>query len=542
MKEVLYKKEFSTYSVVKHKNSTPFPFLPNSLSSEELDHYQRPTKKHPLFLYDERESTEESFVENFANQMCDIHRENTTIVVERCGDKVSIKLFQSWKHRRAGVSWFKQSKNVNFISVNKKTGDVYVGDLTNYHLKRKCRKRIRRNYFVGEPLNSLASMINGAVKRYTVGYDTPDNTANDVLDVFINEIDPNNKFEDLNRSDRLFKFYLQGRGIKYPNNFNVYQNNWFGPELRKSLKRTDNKMVDALMDRYGFKGKQIKKAMHQSIRFEFGILESAIKLFGNDWMNQDPELILACLNWFGHFYVSDTLKDLMTHDELKRVFDVFRGMVMYDWLDAYSFNDHLRFYEELKRYEPNLKWTCNSTDKSSFRYEHLDWVDRVSRYKNGIYYRIYPEYTYDLISTKIIDGDDTYYPVLLDNTDNYNNESFVQSNCVKGYVGKSSAIIISLRKGDQDSTERATIEYKLSKHDDKVNIERVQTLGRFNNRLEKEWDSVLFKLDERMLYYINDKQFETVKIKKVCQNGIELLSDSDWNDYGHLIWTVNGIN
>ena len=62
------------------------------------------------------------------------------VVVEKDGDKVSIKTFHGWKHRRAGVQWFKISKNMDFISVNVRTGDVYVGGLINFHLKKKCKK------------------------------------------------------------------------------------------------------------------------------------------------------------------------------------------------------------------------------------------------------------------------------------------------------------------------------------------------------------------------------------------------------------------
>jgi len=72
-------------------------------------------------------------------------------------------------------------------------------------------------------------------------------------------------------------------------------------------------------------------------------------------------------------------------------------------------------------------------------------------------------------------------------------------------------------------------------------------LGRFNNRLSEEWNDVLFKLDEVMLSYVEDKKFEAVKIKKDCKNGKEITSDSTWKDDGftlsqRLVWTENEIN
>jgi hypothetical protein len=101
---------------------------------------------------------------------------------------------------------------------------------------------------------------------------------------------------------------------------------------------------------------------------------------------------------------------------------------------------------------------------------------------------------------------------------------------------------VSVRKGDNDSDERATIEYKISKPLSKLSVERVQSLGRFNNKLDDEWNNILFKLDEVMLYYIQDEKFDTVQIKKKCTNGVELNSTSDWNDNGLLYWTQNKIN
>ena len=180
--------------------------------------------------------------------------------------------------------------------------------------------------------------------------------------------------------------------------------------------------------------------------------------------------------------------------------------------------------------------------KSKFREEHLDWSDKLEHYRNGTYTRIYPEYSYELIQTPISVDGDVYYPVLLDDSHNYNNESAQQSNCVKTYIGKCSSLIVSIRKGDIDSEERATIEYYLTKPSGKINIERVQSLGRFNGKLDEEWNHVLFKLDEVMLYYIQDEKFDTVQIKKKCTNGVELDSTSDWNANGRLFWTQNKIN
>ena len=133
-----------------------------------------------------------------------------------------------------------------------------------------------------------------------------------------------------------------------------------------------------------------------------------------------------------------------------------------------------------------------------------------------------------------------FHPILLDNSLTYNDESNHQSNCVKGYIGKPSCLIISVRFG-KFSEDRATIEYILTKKDDKIYADRVQSLGKFNQKLESQWTSVLLKLDQVVLSCVRDKRFETVKLTKECSNGVVLKSDTYWNNDGKLRWVVQNI-
>jgi hypothetical protein len=194
-------------------------------------------------------------------------------------------------------------------------------------------------------------------------------------------------------------------------------------------------------------------------------------------------------------------------------------------------------YTELKMFgEQDLKW-YSVESKDEFRKEHLDWTDKLQHYKMGVYTRIYPEYMYETICKPI--GE--YYPILLDKSSNYNDESNTQSNCVKGYIGKPSCLIISIRKGGNESFERATIEYKLTKQDDIVCVDRIQSLGKFNQKLEVEWTPILLKLDQQVLSCVRDKRFETVKLIKECKNKTILNSDTYWNESGLLRWTFSNI-
>ena len=546
MKEVLFKKEFVSYETIEHESYSEFPYVKRMIQSQtlnfELEDGPEPTKKHPLFIYKKTNKTEEEFVARFADQLYSVTRNNTTIVVERDGDKVAIKLFWGYKHRRAGVVWFKTIKHVEFISVNTKTGDVYVGGIDNYHLKRKSRKKIKRNYFIGEPLNNLGLSIRNCIRRVDNNLDV--DCTQEALEVFIETIDPIDNFGKLTNNQRLFKFYLNKRGVKFPNNFHVYTNEWFGPEIKKILKKSGNRMVDSVMERNELSGKQIKKALHNCESLNLAMLTLARNMFNDDWVNQDYELILGCLNSNISYYpLPVDFKQFVTNEELKRIYKLFRHVVIHGTLDSHTFYDHMRFYCDLKLYEPNIKWMSSDDDKSDFRDEHLDWTDKLQSYREGTYYRKYPEYSYKVISKPIEHGGDFYYPVLLDNSRTYNEESNAQSNCVKTYIGKCGSMIVSLRLGGVDSEVRATIEYRLNKAlvTKTINVDRVQSLGKFNKKLTEEWNDVLFKLDKRMLYYVKDENFDTVKIKKVHKSGLELDSTSNWSDDGRLVWDTDKI-
>jgi hypothetical protein len=234
----------------------------------------------------------------------------------------------------------------------------------------------------------------------------------------------------------------------------------------------------------------------------------------------------------------DELRSYLSNDELRKVYSLFKQVHTSQTIDAWTFYDHINMFVNLKRYgETNLKWT-SEIQGTKFVNEHYDWTEKLDFYRRGIYYRIYPQYMFDLIQTQLETDNGVYYPILLDNTNKYNDESQTQSNCVKGYVGRASSIIISLRKDSEASNVRATIEYQVSKETDKpIKIKRVQTLGRFNEKLSEEWDLVLFKLDEIVLSCIKDKRFEKVKLKKVCANNVEINCDSEWSSTGKLEWS-----
>jgi hypothetical protein len=293
----------------------------------------------------------------------------------------------------------------------------------------------------------------------------------------------------------------------------------------------------------GVSGKKLRKALHICSNANLSVYKIAISFFGEDWINKDEDVLLACLNspYKPYFRTETSLRDVFSPEEFKRVFEIFKQVFVKETLDYSTFFDHIRLYLELKAFgEEDVRW-YSCYDKDEFRQEHLNWTDKVQHYKQGTYTRIYPEYMHEVINKPMTIGTDTYYPVLLTNSSVYNMESQLQSNCVKTYIGKTGSIIVSLRKGSVDSDVRGTIEYSLHKLGDGVWVNRVQYLGRFNEKLGQEWNPVLSRLDYVMDDCIQDKRYENVKLMKECANGIVLHSDSEWGENGRLVWTQKNI-
>jgi hypothetical protein len=527
MKCVLYREQLENFLSVKNKDFSEINSNPRTIQVFGTTEFEFIGKR-PKFIQEQSFNDEKTFRENLKNPLYSISNFKVTIVVEEYNCKVALKLFWSHFNRDVGKPWFKVSRNVEYITVNKNTGDVYVGYIHNYQKKRKSTKSIRKNYFANEPLSVITSKIKNISNQFLSNSDI----ANNAADIFINSIMKTDK--GYTREQNLMKFYLDKKNFRYPNNFFLYSNIYWDKQFKKTLKKNGGRFVDAFMILNNLSGKKIKKALHQCNNLNIDTLKFAQKLFGDDWLNQDDSSLVKILEYRGPISTYDNLNSSFSKEELKKVYKLFINYVCEYEIEGYTFIDHIRMYRDLKNYgETDIKWTSDGSDFQKFNQEHLDWSEKLEHYIKGTYSRTYPEYFFEKIQKPI----DEYYPVILTDSNSYNQESLIQSNCVKGYIGKPSAMIISLRKGSIDSENRVTIEYWIIKTGDKIMTSRIQTLGRFNTKVDDSWNEILFKLDEIVLSCHQDQNFKSVTIMKECLNKNILTSESHFDKDGILRWS-----
>lgn len=507
MKNILYKFTKSNYRTLEYHDQTTL-FDPSSQAGVAPFKIKQITK------------TKEDFLKNYGNIICRVEEDSVTIVVEEYDDKISIKLFNKKRVRYVGNRFFQVTKTLNYLTVNTRTKNIYYGALTNYHKKTKRYSMIRKNFFVNSPMNIILNRAN-TILRLNFATTNNQEILSDICNSFFKKLLTNyNHVKNYNPDEFLFKYYLEQRNIKYPNNFMVFKNlfNTDGVSkiLKKNLKNNDNRLVDSIMKTFNLRGDIIKKTLHNINEFDYSSYETCVSFFG-DKVKQDYDILLTLFNNNIKLPVID---NNFSKKENNKIYKIFKEFVLTKKIHNTTFIDHLFMYQAIKNYgETDLQWQSDSL--LSFKAEHLDWTEKISNYRTGTYERIYPE-TIKKGLKPIEDSGFIYYPILLETSKDYNLESSIQSNCVRTYINKTS-IIISLRQGSIDSEERATLEYHIKKDNDNLKINRIQSLGKHNSLLDQNWDKPLNKLDDIVNKWLK-KEF-TYSIVKKSNNGRETFSE-----------------
>jgi hypothetical protein len=169
----------------------------------------------------------------------------------------------------------------------------------------------------------------------------------------------------------------------------------------------------------------------------------------------------------------------LTSKEKDRILDLI------PYFDEYKYRtllDHLDMKRDLVNLGEDVK--LKFTNMSSFNLEHEEFSRLLQSYRKGEVERFYGDV--DILETPIEHEGETYYPVLLRKTSDYEKESQHQRNCVRTYAERPDCIIFSIRKGSIDGDERVTVEYRYGRNE----IKNVQERAKFNELPTSEFSQV----------------------------------------------------
>ena len=140
-----YKKVLDKFTLIEYKNNNIINALRNIKGDLKYGYWEEISQSNV---------NEEKFTENYANVGVGLDTEKIIIVVEEYGDKISCKLYSTFRNRRVGSRFFRVRKSLTFITYNIKSKNFYTGSVRKKN-KMILGKRIRVNDFYNHPFSSL---------------------------------------------------------------------------------------------------------------------------------------------------------------------------------------------------------------------------------------------------------------------------------------------------------------------------------------------------------------------------------------------------
>lgn len=443
--------------------------------------------------------TEDKYVEHYSNVLCGVQHSRNTIVITKSEEKLSIKFFIYNRRRNVGSRFFRNKCDFYYLTFNYKTQSTFIGSIQNYNKKRKTVKKLIKNRFNELPFNIIKTTIRNCMNNtgFVSNFSKTEDLLNTIEEIFISNIIGYDSY--MTPDEILYTQYSNKFGIKHTDNWKYFYTTYPQPTI-KMLKKYDMRYIDSYMSNHNLKGDKIKKVLHiikeRPNPVNFHVVSN---FFGKDYVLGKSDDFLVKLFTYEPIYTE--INGCFSKKEKENIFNIL-SIVLNKEINIRTFFDHIYFINRLKIFE-RVKWKSKTYEE--FMSEHMNFSDRIDFYTKGIFKRKYPDVWVEKIETPIFD----YHPVLLKNSTDYNNESMIQSNCVKNYISRPSSIIISLRKGGIQSEDRATLEYQIVKINNQIVFSRIQSLGRFNESLGNDWNEPLHILDDVLRSLSIDELYET---------------------------------
>ena len=521
--ETLVKHTSETYDVVEYSDC-------NKIDNDYIFSSRRKRKKNGYWSNISSSNLKEDYLKHYGNKLYSVLLHRITIVLEKDETKTSIKIFEYLNHRKPGVHYFVRKKYVRYITYNKKTNIVYVGNSGT-----KTSTAIRSNPFVSNEIPMFFDYLYNTLKRgkFVEGLQNNNEILFNIIKQFYGDFLSNFDVDAIVYADTKKIFlenYVKVHNIIVPNNYSVFFDNC--QLTLRDIKRAKNNLLLAVEKKFKIKGKKFHRVLHNLEYFNPYISPSMVKFFGMDAVKQlkDNELekILSINTNSIDARIFDRTVDEFTPIEKKRIMNILLDCVMNNG-SFRTLTDHIEFIYKLRyQYNENLRWESRNRDE--FTKEHVFLSNLIAKYQTGVFDRTYSKEFIDSFNTQFISNGGVYYPVLLMDDIQYKNESEIQHNCVKTYTKNVTCFIVSLREGSPDSDVRATIQFMIKHHKNKVKFYRSQTLGRFNKGLENNWTTPVEMLD-KFVDSIEDKfklsDFKITKTTFANSKTYDVIADDD---------------
>jgi hypothetical protein len=533
--------EVKSYRTTFFKNYCPLVYdgsidkvIPiNSDIGEILDDFQTNVDK-IKFYHDTISLSEEDYVSNYTNLQTELYFNRRRIFIEEGGDKIAIKVQHYTSNRSVGKRHFRVRKNTYFITFNFKTKIFYVGSFST-----KKKKIIGRTLKINPTYDAIQSFRRSIFIDEHIRYDAYFYEFFDKIWERLGIKNPQNFYCGDYRQLYTITTYLLS-DVKIPNNWLKFGGTFFS---KKELRKVNMNIVDAMMCKLKLKGSKVKKIFNEFEWVNFDKMYMLYHILGIDRFNKLPDNIFdedyrydecekpmennRCGRFWNTTYVErqndlTSITPHLTNKEKDRI------LVISKFLDDSIFDmlmEHLSFKKELLKLGEDVKLKFNT--KEELVEEHEEFSRIIQSYRKGEVERFYGNVINDLEKPIIHEGE-TYYPVVLRKTYDYEKESQHQRNCVRTYAERPDCIILSIRKGSQDGDERITVEYQYRANE----LINVQERARFNETPSQTFSHVarIELVNLNLLYKLGSLKLP--KMVKTFRNGRTVNQQSVFEEIG----------
>lgn len=512
---------------------------PNNIQKDWGFRYNGPSRKKPLWVKKQKVilKSDEDIKEYYGDQTKSVFIERVTLVVEEKENSIAIKLYNFSKGRKVETTYYGVTQELSYITYNKKYKNFYSGVRVRGKKKSKGSSIKVNNWDnIISILSHIVQVVNGISLAGTDSMllDTKYGwqQLRSAINIFNEKLGISHKFDDITKQgDNMFLFYNKENSFKLPDG--PFKFMWVRLSKDK-LKKTDS-VVDAFMKQYSYRGKKVRSILNSPDEVDYYTLNYLYCILGVDFFNKlnltftyesaQASRNVGTIRDYDDYGLNNSEKNAIVdfcNDYVKKTEGT--SVISVEHTLVSLLRDHLRFKNNLKEFDVDVKFKART--KEEFNREHDEWTNTLDSYKNGIIERNYPEMMVKELQEIIMGPHMDYYPVLLRNSDDYNEESGHQKNCVRTYIERPDCFIISIREGSRNGKERATIEFRYSKGGHPTNV---QALGRFNELLSSNWNYVLEEIQNRVKRLSDARVIEVPKMKKTFSNGKEVKRQSYWN-------------
>lgn len=483
-------------------------------------------------------------------------------------DTISVRFYTHRKTRTVNSKFFRKVKTALGFKINFKTGNIISYEGTD-------KPKIRQNNFKHFS-QVLQSFFGRTVGPVTFHFSRDNSESHHPI---------NKEASNIFNDDEFMKTLLHTILSKLPHNVNIISNtegsarkkilsiametfivvnkikvpNEYRRLLmeayptKKFLKKNDNKLVAAILDRIGIKSKSTIRLLHKFPKTDISRLILLARYFGyvdlhkyihninerywsiekeKDIHGDDTPIFYAIDN--KHIYdIKDSEKSCL----LKLINEFIEEMVnntsRYSERNTViigtslvrsqfsSFNDHLDMLIKIRKHLPDIE--MRATNLADFHREHLELakLDRAIKKGYSVKY-IFEERLIKLIENPIkIKNENneiigTFYPVLLKIDAEYTEEGEHMHHCVASYADKEKSIIVSLREDSPIGNERVTCEY------DTWDKGCVQEKYFCNAKPPERFESALVILQDRILSFKGSIKSTAKEKIPLIINGVQI--------------------